>query len=199
MLHNASDRTLGLISIWQVLRKLYWEIELLRAIPEQVRVGAPPVDVLHVQDARIYAAVNACSTGLALVDWLYHTVREDTVLRGRISGVMPGVNITSEKSFLKSMRTLNQTINACHQICNANKHFHLKSPDALFKVMVAEIVMTNAAGETNLVVKLQIMNNGTTVEARGCLEAHLKDLADWWECKLEEIGVPGRGEFFSGN
>ncbi|MGH8444908.1 MAG: hypothetical protein ACREVL_06550 [Solimonas sp.] len=196
MSHNASDRTLGLISIWQVLRKLYWEIDLLRAIPEKIRLGVPPVDVLHVQDAKIYAAVNACSAGLALVDWLYHTVREDLSLKKKVSEVLSGVDLTSDKAFLKSLRTLNKSINACHQICNAYKHFYLHAPDQQFKVMTGEIFTRHVTGEVDIAVVFHVMNNGSNIEDRGSLEVLLKDLADWWERSLEKIGIPDRGMFF---
>jgi hypothetical protein len=82
---NASDRTLGLINIWQVLRKLCWELWLIKSMPDKLHTGVKPTDVLHVQDAGLYATVNAASTALALVDWLYHTVREDQALERKLT------------------------------------------------------------------------------------------------------------------
>ena len=116
-MRNASDRTLGLVNIWQVLRKLRWEVELLKAIPAQVRLNAPPVDVLHVSDAKIYAAVNAFSTSLALVDWLYHCVRTDPRLADSCGVVLAGCDLKTDKAFLESIRRANRYINACHQVC----------------------------------------------------------------------------------
>ena len=41
MLIDASDPTLVMVDIWQDLRKLYWEFDLLSGIPETLRVGTP--------------------------------------------------------------------------------------------------------------------------------------------------------------
>lgn len=101
---NASDRTLGLINIWQVLRKLCWELWLIKSTPDKLNSGVKPIDVLHVQDAGLYATINAASTALALVDWLYHTIREDQILEGRLKDLVGYVDTSSDKSFLKFFR-----------------------------------------------------------------------------------------------
>lgn len=194
---NASDRTLGQICIWQVLRKLSWEIELLKAIPKKLRVGVKPIDVLHVQDASLYAAVNAASTSLALVDWLYHTIREDPTLISRAREILGSIDLESDKSFLSSIRRQNKAINACHQICNSNKHFHLRSPDRLFKVMVGEIVMEHPDGTRDISVITQIMQNGDTPGGNTSVFDLLAGLATWWEGVLIKIQIPGRDQFFT--
>jgi hypothetical protein len=194
---DASDRTLGLTSIWQVLRKFVWEIELLKTLPESIRVGERPKDILHTQDARIYAAINACSTSLALVDWLFHTVVNDPVLNAKALTSLGAVDLSSDKAFLKSMRATNPALNMCHQVCNANKHFHLHSPrTADFKIMVAEIVMSNADGTTDLAVKMMVTDNGHDTKQRGHIEEILKGLADWWYDRLVEIQIPRKDEYF---
>jgi len=192
---NASDRTLGLINIWQVLRKLFWEIELIKTIPDSLRVGIRPVDVLHVQDARLYATINAASTSLALVDWLYHTIRENELLTKNVKAALGGVDTSTDKAFLSRFRK-NISINACHQICNANKHFHLKNPDKNFKVLVGEIVSERSDGTTDISVITQIMRNGDDPAAATSVLTMLEGLATWWEALLTQIPIPGREQFF---
>lgn len=196
MTFNASDRTLGLVSIWQVLRKMCWEIELLKAIPEKLRVGTLPIDVLHVQDATLYATINAASTGLALVDWLYHTIREDPVLVSRAKDSLGEFNLKSETSFLAHTRKLNKSINACHQICNANKHFHLRKLDKDFKVLVGDIVMEHPDGSTDISHITHIVQNGNTPDGNTSVLELLVDLAAWWEDVLNKLQIPGRDPFF---
>jgi hypothetical protein len=195
---NASDRTLGLISIWQVLRKLCWELWLIKSVPDKLRMGVKPKDVLHVQDAGLYATVNAASTALALVDWLYHTVREDQTLERRLKDVVGEVDTSSVKDFRLFFRKTNPSINACHQICNANKHFHLyqRSLDPKFKVSVFEFVMEQPDGTTELGTSAQIMRNGDVPGTAMPTYEMLNSLADWWESLLSDIGVSGRDQFF---
>ena len=193
---NASDRTLGLINIWQVLRKLFWEIELIKATPDSLRVGVKPVDVLHVQDARLYATINAASTSLALVDWLYHTIKEDQLLTQRVIDTIGNVDMSSDKAFLYFFREKNSSINACHQICNANKHFHLKKPDKNFKVMVGEMVMERLDGTTDISVITHIIRNGDTPDTATSVFDMLVSLVAWWEDLLTRIQVPEREQFF---
>lgn len=195
-MRNASDRTLGLVNIWQVLRKLLWEVELLKAIPSMVRLNAPPVDVLHVSDAKIYAAVNAFSTGLALVDWLYHCVQADPTLADSCGVVLAGCDLTTDKAFLKSIRRANRHINACHQVCNANKHYFLREPQQDFRVMVGQLHMTNGAGETDVAVVLQITHDDRGSVEEYSVETMLTSLVAWWQATLSAIGVPGKGQFF---
>lgn len=193
---DASDRTLGLISIWQVLRKLFWEIELIKATPDTLRVGTKPVDVLQVQDARLYATINAASTALALVDWLYHTVRVDQGLVKNLHEAIGGFAMDSEKELLAHLRNTNSSINACHQICNANKHFHLRSPDKGFKVMVGEIVMAHADGATDVSQITHIMQNRGDPRAATSVLDMLEDVARWWDSLLTRVQVSGRDQFF---
>ena len=193
---DASDRTLGLISIWQVLRKLCWELWLIKSTPEKLRVGVKPKDVLHVQDAGLYATVNAASTALALVDWLYHTVREDQALEKKLKEVVGDVDTTSDKAFLAFFREKNPAINACHQICNANKHFYLRKPDPKFKARVFEFVMEKSDGTTDINSSAHIMRNGDSPDNVMSAYEMLNSLADWWESLLGTIGVVGREQFF---
>lgn len=190
MAFDASDRTLGLINIRQVLRKFYWELWLIKSMPDSLNTGVKPKDVLHVQDAGLYATVNAASTALALVDWLYHTVRQDKHLEDKLKTVVGDVNMINEKTFLKFFREKNLSINACHQICNANKHFYLRQPDPNFKVMVFESIMELPDGTTNISTKTHIMRNGG--DPSTCMPTceMLNDLAGWWESLLNDIGVP---------
>lgn len=193
---NASDRTLGLINIWQVLRKLCWELWLIKSMPDKLHSDVKPKDVLHVKDAGLYATVNAASTALALVDWLYHTVREDQALEKNLKDLVGNVDASSDKSFLAFFRENNSSINACHQICNANKHFYLRKPDPKFKVMVFEFVMVRPDGTTDMSSSAQIMRNGDDPGAVMSTYEMLNSLADWWESLLNDIGVPGRETFF---
>ncbi|MCF7223791.1 hypothetical protein [Marilutibacter chinensis] len=195
---NASNRTLGLINIWQVLRKLCWELWLIKSVPDKLRMGVKPKDVLHVQDAGLYATVNAASTALALVDWLYHTVREDQTLERRLKDVVGEIDTSSDKAFLAFFRQANPSINACHQICNANKHFYLyqRSLDPKFKARVFEFVMERPDGTTELGTSAQIIRNGDGPGTVMPTYEMLNNLADWWESLLSDIGVSGREQFF---
>jgi hypothetical protein len=192
---NATDRTLGLVNIWQVLRKLFWEVELLKAIPTQVRIGLPPIDVLHVTDARIYAAVNACSTSLSLVDWLFHRVNGDQQLADACRRAFPGVLLDDDKAFLKSLRDISRPLNVCHQVCNASKHHSLRTPEVGFKTMVADVLYTDPDG-TQLSTAMHV-----THDRRGPLDEYsideiLSSLVEWWQEKLSAIGIPGGDLFF---
>lgn len=193
---DASDRTLGLINIWQVLRKLCWEVELLRAIPEQIPLGARPRDILHVQDTRLYAAINAASTNIALVDWLYHSIRDDRDLIERAEVVLAGIQIDSDTNFMRSLREISKIVNACHQICSANKHFHLRRPQQDFKIMVGEIVLEQSDGTAQLATVAHVVQNGAGQDGRGSVDAMLADSAIWWEDVLSRIGFPGRDLHF---
>ena len=193
---DASDRTLGLISIWQVLRKLCWEIELLNAIPKQIPLGARPQNILHVQDARLYAAINAASTNIALVDWLYHSIRDDRDLIERAEVVLAGIQIDSDTNFMRSLREISKIVNACHQICSANKHFHLRRPQQDFKIMVGEIVLEQSDGTAQLATVAHVVQNGAGQDGRGSVDAMLADSAIWWEDVLSRIGFPGRDLHF---
>lgn len=195
---DASDRTLGLTNIWQVLRKLCWEVELLKAIPAHIQSGTRPVDVLHVQDAKLYAAVNAASTNIALVDWLYHSIRNDSALIERSREVFPGLRTDTDKDFLRSIRGINKSINMCHQICNANKHFHLIEPQSDFKILVGDLVMEQPDGTTKLGVVTHVVQNGEGIEGRGAVDTMLADLVPWWVDVLDRIQLPGRDLFFPG-
>ncbi|MEW6169164.1 MAG: hypothetical protein AB1651_15935 [Pseudomonadota bacterium] len=196
MTFNASDRTLGLINIWQVLRKLCWELWLIKSMPDKLHTGVKPKDALHVQDAGLYATVNAASTALALVDWLYHTVRADQALERKLKEVVGDVDTSSDKSFLAFFREKNPSINACHQICNANKHFYLKRLDPKFKARVFEFVMERPDGTTEISSSAQIMRNGDGPGTVMSTYEMLNSLADWWESLLSDVGVSGREQFF---
>ena len=97
---NATDRTLGLVNIWQVLRKLRWEIYLVKSIPEALTAGKEAKDALHVQDAKIYALINAASTGLALVDWLLHTINNDSQIKSSAVKLFGSEAIATDKKLL---------------------------------------------------------------------------------------------------
>lgn len=193
---DASDRTLGLVNIWQLLKKLCWELWLIKSTPAKLRIGVKPTDVLHVQDAGLYATVNAASTALALVDWLYHTIRQDQALELKLRDVVGDVDTSSEKNFLEFFRNRNPSINACHQICNANKHFYLRKPDAKFKAMVFEFVMERPDGTTEIGSSAQIMRNGDGPDTVMSAYEMLESLSGWWESLLVDVGVPGREQFF---
>jgi hypothetical protein len=195
-LRDATDRTLGQVNIWQVLRKLVWEVELLKSIPNQVRLNAPPVDVLHVKDAKLYAAINAFSTGLALVDWLFQAVRADERLIEKCRAHLPGCDLTSDKAFLKSMRSISRLVNACHQVCNANKHHSLHRPEDGFNVMVFELLLPKDSGETDLSVVLHITHDNRGPLEEYSVEAMLTGLIEWWCVTLQAIDVPGQDVFF---
>jgi hypothetical protein len=193
---NSSDRTLGLINIWQVLRKLCWELWLIKSIPDKLNSGVKPKDVLHVQDAGLYATINAASTALALVDWLYHTIREDQILERRLKDLVGDVDTSSDKSFLKFFRERYPSINACHQICNANKHFYLRKPDPKFKVMVFELATERPGGTTDISSNANIMWNGDSPDTVMSTYEMLNSLADWWKSLLSDIGISEREQFF---
>lgn len=187
-MHDASDRTLGIISINQVLKKLVWEIALVKAIPDTLRLGIDPVDVLHHEDAKLYATINAAATSLALVDWLYHTVRVEK-LENQVYEALGAVDLSSDKGLLESLRSLNPAINACHQICNANKHFHLRKPDKRFKAMVFEVLYTDDHGLQEKTVSSQIMWNRDVPEGQGSFIEILEGLVEWWENLLDKINT----------
>lgn len=191
---NASDRTLGIVSIWQVLRKLQWELWLIKEIPDRITAGVKPTTPLHIKDARLYAEINAASTSLALVDWLYHTAQAETELERRLKHAIGEFDTSSEKKLLEYLRNANPDINACHQICNANKHFYLRRPDKEFKVMAFDLVIESPDGAIEMSSSSHIMHNRgnpsiSTYEM-------LKSVAGWWESLLVEIKVSDREIFY---
>jgi hypothetical protein len=106
------------------------------------------------------------------------------------------VDTSSDKSFLAFFREKNPSINACHQICNANKHFYLRRPDPKFKARVFEFVMERPDGTTEISSSAQIMRNGDGPGTAMSTYEMLNGLADWWESLLSDVGVSGREQFF---
>ena len=169
---------------------------MIKSIPDKLNSGVKPKDVLHVQDAGLYATINAASTALALVDWLYHTIREDQILERRLKDLVGDVDTSSDKSFLKFFRERYPSINACHQICNANKHFYLRTPDPKFKVMVFELVTERPDGTTDISSNAHIMWNSDSPDTVMSTYEMLNSLTDWWKSLLSDIGISEREQFF---
>src|SRR5690606_30146662 len=142
------------------------------------------------------AAINAASTNIALVDWLYHSISASDELVARTKDVLGEVRIDKDTNFLISMRKLYKPINVCHQICNSNKHFHLRKPEANFKIMVGEILMEHDDGSIDLSVVNHVVQNGDGRDSRGSIEDILKDSVVWWDTLLTRIGLPDREQFF---
>ncbi|MGE8499855.1 MAG: hypothetical protein ACN6O6_20320 [Pseudomonas sp.] len=130
------------------------------------------------------------------MDWLYHTIREDQILERKLKDLVGDVDTSSDKSFLKFFREKNSSINACHQICNANKHFYLKNPDPTFKVMVFESVTEWPDGTTDISSNAHIMWNGDSPDTVMSTYEMLNSLADWWKTLLSDIGISAREQFF---
>ena len=196
MNQDATDRSLGLINIWQVVRKLAWELELLKSIPVAIRAGEQQSDVLHAQDARLYAQTNAATTCDTLIDWLWVLMDQDEVLEHMVKGRLGDLDTTSKKRFRRSLRDQNKSINACHQISNAYKHHHLSDIDPEFRVMPMEFQLAKEDGSVDLSVTTHIMRNGEGPDGCGPVDEMLKELGDWWYDLLVELDVDGRGQFF---
>lgn len=195
---DATDRTLGLVSIWQVLRKLHWEIMLIKSIPESLTVGEQAKDVLHIQDAYLYAIVNAASTSLALVDWLFHTTQNSKEISTKAAELFGEAPLKSDKDLLLFLRESNHAINACHQICNSNKHYYLKpkSIDRSFKVLVGDIVIDHPDGTTSIKNIAHVIRNRDNPNATGPVITILDNLAAWWLDLLQQLQIPEQQQFF---
>jgi len=193
---NASDRTLGLLNIWQVVRKLDWEVELMKSIPGTILLGAAPENAMQFKDAQLYAAINAASTSVALVDWLYHLAQENSDVNSRVLHKLKLEEISTIKSFRRMLREKHEPLNICHQICNSNKHLHLSDYDSGLKILIGDIIFERPDGTEELSVIAQVLwSNGTSYPS-GSVFNLLDNLRHWWKSLITEINAPEREIFY---
>lgn len=193
---DSSDITLGLINIWQVLRKLWWEILVLESIPETVSNRTVGSSVLHMQDSKLYAAINAACTCSALFDWLFHSVRSDPALLKSARSVLPRASFKSARSLSNSLRRDHMDMQVCHQICLANKHYYLdwRAPD--IKITIGQTVIHGTDDEVAISVLPIVTYGPTGSHTTEPAPKLLRRVADWWEETLTAIGLPDREQFF---
>jgi hypothetical protein len=189
---DSAKRTLGLISIWQVLRKLWWEVHLIEEIPKTIDPRRPAGSILDQYDAYIYACINACTTAISLSDWLYHSVKGNPEITNSVREVLGNPGMRDERAFLKALRERYPKINLCHQIANANKHFNLKY-SAPYKIDVFEIVERDK-GEIIRYTLTLTATDGEIGEKYHMREI-MREVANWWEDVLDSIPIPGKADF----
>ncbi|WP_251358660.1 hypothetical protein [Kangiella sp. TOML190] len=193
---NANDRTLGLVNIWQVLRKLKWELSLIDIIPDYTQIENMDKQVIATKDAICYAQINAASTCISLVDWLYHVVKNDENKKDLICSKYPTLNVSSDKELMVSLRTLNKDINSCHQICNANKHSHLRNLDKEFYVRTFDMIILNSNNENESISTRSIIEDQSEKNNSIDVKDMLKRVYSWWEMLLNDLNIDGKEVFF---
>lgn len=193
---DSRRNTLGLVNIWQVLRKLWWEVLIFRNIPDRLKTTEIGSDLFHLPDARLYAASNLALTCLNLVDWLYYAVESDPELTARTMETLGDLDMTNGHAFMRSLRERHASINLCHQIANATKHSHLHKPDPNFAIRTGDLVFLGSEGQREIVHVSIIEQNGPERKDGGSVFDALLNLSDWWEERLTEIGIPERDLFF---
>lgn len=200
---KATDRTLGLVDIWQVLRKLYWEMELLSAFPisflPQERSG-----IFNFKDAKSYAEINIAATNLSLIDWLYHRLMDDEKLALAFKKSHPNVPLIKLNAFSNALRNEILELKICHQICNANKHFKLtdgfditvcgKSVDFV-RLDDDEKTILEIRSQHNFFITLPCSLGGMKNVRISSIDA-FKTLISWWTSLLKQLEIPKQDIFF---
>ncbi|PXF64227.1 hypothetical protein [Kangiella spongicola] len=198
---NATDRTLGQKSIWQVYRKLCWEAELFNEVPDYITTSIEYQSSLYAHDSKIYCSINCASTSLSLVDWLFHTLSECEESKNIALKSFTDSNLSNDKDFLFDLRKKYPVINLSHQICNANKHYYLRknSIDENVRVMVGDIIELNEDGSQNIRPAINVSQTSNSVVQYNCpINEFILDLVNFWGVTLDSLKIPDKNIFFSG-
>lgn len=184
---DARDRTLGMRSLWDLLRKLNWELHLVDAVPDKVKVGQEPRSPLEFRDAALYGLINASLTSLAMLDWLA-ILADDPIYRNRLNSLYPELAGLSAKALTKRMRELVPMLQICHQIANAFKHRDLNTYDISVKIHPIELVSEHSDGSTWIAQGGLIMSGFPG--GGGRLDEALCNHCDWWLNLLKDLQLP---------
>ncbi len=201
---TATDRTLGLVDIWQLLRKLYWEMEILAAVPAKY-LPQEKSSIFNFKDAKSYAAINVASTNLSLIDWLFHRLDNDELLKQVFINIHPLVALDNIRKFRESLRNEKLELQVCHQICNSNKHFKLQGGfDTTISAKTIDFVGVDKNDETK-VLEIQTMHDfsicipcslGGSENKRLRPNEVFSETLKWWTCLLKAISVPDQTIYF---
>lgn len=201
---TATDRTLGLVDIWQLLRKLYWEMEILAAVPAEY-LPQEKSSIINFTDAKSYAAINVAATNLSLVDWLFHRLDNEEMLKQAFVKIHPLVALDNIKKFSESLRSEKDELQICHQICNSNKHYKLqRGLDISITGKTIELVRVDYGDETK-VLEIQTMHDFFICKPCSLRGSENKRLSSnevfsetlkWWTCLLKAISVPDQTIYF---
>lgn len=202
--HIATDRTLGLVNIWQLLRKLYWEMEILAAVPEKY-FPQEKNSIFNFKDAKCYAAINVASTNLSLIDWLFHRLDNDELLKQAFKNIHPLVRLDGMRRFSQSLRDEKVELQVCHQICNSNKHYKLdRGLDETISAKTINLVRLDNIDEKkvidiitthNFYISRPFSNDGYEIKSLTPNEAFSETLK-WWTSLLKAISVPDQTIYF---
>lgn len=184
---DARDRTLGIQSLWDLARKLSWELHLVDAIPDRVRVGQAPASPLEFRDAALYGLVNAALTSLAMLDWLA-ILTDDPVYGRRLEAAYPTLMGLKRKRRKERMRELVPMLQVCHQIGNAFKHRELATYDFAVKVHPVELVFEDSDGSEWITYGGMVLAGIPGNDCR--LDQALCDHCDWWCGLLRDLQLP---------
>lgn len=201
---TATDRTLGLVDIWQLLRKLYWEMEILAAVPAKY-LPQEKSSIFNFKDAKSYAAINVAATNLSLIDWLFHRLDNDEILKQAFIKTHPLVALGSLKNFSESLRSEKDELQVCHQICNSNKHYKLqRGLDISITGKTIDYVRVDNGDETK-VLEIQTVHDffickpcslSGSENKRLSSNEVFAELLTWWTCLLKAISVPDQTIYF---
>ncbi|MBW3517497.1 hypothetical protein KO537_22680 [Shewanella sp. NKUCC01_JLK] len=200
----ATDRTLGLVNIWQLLRKLYWEMEILAAVPEKY-FPQEKSSIFNFKDAKSYAAINVASTNLSLIDWLFHRLDNDELLKQAFKNIHPLVTLDGMKRFSESLRNEKLELQVCHQICNSNKHYKLHGGlDVTISAKTIDLVRVDNIDETK-VLDIITMHNfficrpcslGDAENKRLTPNEAFSETLKWWTFLFKAISIPDQIIYF---
>lgn len=200
----ATDRTLGLVNIWQLLRKLYWEMEILAAVPETY-FPHEKSSLFNFKDVKSYAAINVASTNLSLIDWLFHRLDNDKLLKQNFINTHPLVALDSMKRFSESLRSEKIELQVCHQICNSIKHYKLHGGfDASMSAKTIDLVRVDNIDETK-VIEIKTIHDfskcipcslGGFENKRLNPNEAFSGTLKWWTFLFKAISVPDQTIYF---
>ncbi|WP_019676563.1 hypothetical protein [Arsukibacterium perlucidum] len=201
---TATDRTFGLVDIWQLLRKLYWEMEILASVQKSY-LPQEKNSIFNFKDVKSYASINVASTNVSLIEWLFYRLDSDDNLKQAFISFYPLVDLNNPAKFSNSLRSFKVELQICHQVCNANKHFKLqKGFDNNVSAMTFDIVKVDYEDEKK-VLEIHTVHDFSFVRhcsMRGYENQTLfpKDifieLLKWWTSLLKSISIPDQTIYF---
>ncbi len=186
---DATDRSLGLLTVWHVLLKLEWELAVLARLEQEPPTSVGPLsDPMKFPLGVLYAGINAASTAWSVADWVWRDLEEDDVLKDAAAAALGSFGTKNEFQIL--LRKVHE-LDVCHQICQAAKHRKMHAP-AMTVGFSTEAWMDVYTNEHDvLTIRWSSLTN--LDHSRGSSATTVYSAArtvhSWWYQFLEQIGM----------
>ena len=186
---DATDRSLGLLTVWHVLLKLEWELAVLARLDQEApSLVGPLSDPMKFPLGVLYAGINAASTAWSVTDWVWRDLEEDDDLK-RVAAAVLGTFITKNE-FQILLRKVHE-LDVCHQICQAAKHRKMHAP-AMTIGFSTEAWMDVYTNEQD-VLTIRWSSLANLNHSRGASATTMYSAArvahSWWHHFLGQIGM----------